>query len=147
MFLRKIRDEKGTVLLWSVGLFGVSLLVLGVLISVASYFGETREFQSELEIAATNSSNQLDFTDFYNSGVLDEIVFDESNLIGEISSELATYVHRHGKYVISYWRVEGNEFWLELEKAWDSPFGNFAVLPKNISASVHMSLDENRHAQ
>ena len=147
MLRRNSEAEKGTVLLWSVGMFGISLLVLGVLISIASYFSQTREFQSQLEIASANSSDLLDFTDFYVSGAIEDISFEESRLIGGINAELAPYVHDHGKYAISYWRVDGREFWLELSKPWDSPFGNFAVLPKNILARVHMSLDENRHLQ
>ena len=147
MLRRNSEAENGTVLLWSVGMFGISLLVLGVLISIASYFSQTREFQSQLEIASANSSDQLDFTNFYISGAIEDVTFDETSLIGGINAELATYVHDHGKYAITFWKVDGREFWLELSKPWESPFGNFAVLPKNISARVHMSLDENRHVQ
>jgi hypothetical protein len=147
LLLKNAKTEEGTVLLWSVGLFGVSLLVLGVLISVASYFSETRELQSQLEISATNSSDQLDFTDFYLSGNLENIIFDEASLLGGIGVEMSSYVRRHGNYSITYWRVDKREYWLEIAKTWQSPFGNFAVLPKVITASVHISLDENRHAQ
>lgn len=140
-------SEQGTVLLWSIGLFGVSLMVLGVLISVASFFSETRELQTNLEISAINASDRLDFTDFFNSGLVDEIVFEEEKLLSAISAEMSAYVRKHGKYEITYWQVNGREFWLEISKPWKSPFGNFSVLPEALAASIHVSLDQNRHAQ
>ncbi len=147
MFRKNIRSESGTVLLWTIGVFSVSLLVLGALISLTSYFSQSMELQSKLEIATTNASDHLDFETFYQTGDIEDVVFFESEMLAAVAIDLMQIKREFGSYQILEWRVIGNEFWIEISHPWHPPLGDFSVLPNVVTAKVHLKLDSNRHLQ
>jgi hypothetical protein len=148
MFHKQIKqNQDGTILLWTVGVFSVSLLVLAGLISLASYFSQTLELGSRLEVSAANASDRLDFTNFYITGDVRDVVFEDASLLDSITRDLKENDRDFGAFKILNWRVEGREFWLEISRPWDSPLGDFIVLPREVTASVHLKLDSNRHLQ
>jgi hypothetical protein len=142
-----LQTENGTILLWTIGVFSVSLLVLAGLMSIASYFSQTMELQSRLELSATNASDRLDYSNFYLTGEISDVVFEDASLLIAITKDLKNFGKDFERFKILSWRVEGREFWLEISHPWVSPIGNFSVLPDSVTASVHLKLDSNRHLQ
>jgi hypothetical protein len=141
------RNDSGTILLWVIGVFVVSIFVFGALISLASYVVQTLDFQSVLEISATNASDQLNFSNFYLTGNIEDVVFEDAALLADITKDLNRAEDDFSQFKIENWRVDSHQFWLEISHPWTSPLGDFEILPKRITASVHITLDSNRHLQ
>lgn len=144
---KAIHSESGTVLLWVVGIFSVSLLVLAALISVAGYFSSAVEWQSRVELALTNASDQITLSAFETSGDIQDIYFDESLLLDSVLNEVSEVVKRPKQISINYFKCSGREVWIELAYPWKSPIGDFKVLPTQLVAKAHLTLDSNRHLQ
>ncbi len=147
MFRKRFKDSiEGTVLLWTIGVFSVSLLVLAAVFSAASYFSEKLELQARLEIIATNSSKEINFEDFYQTGRVEDLTFDEAGIVSNLLYEFSKSLKYRNIEIIDA-QFRGQQFWIEISLPWQSPLGDFELLPKEVTAKVHLRLDSNRHLQ
>jgi hypothetical protein len=105
------------------------------------------DLQSRLELSATNASDRLDYSNFYLTGEITDVVFEDASLLNAITKDLKAIGREFDRFRILTWRVEGREFRLEISHTWVSPIGNFSVLPDSVTASVYLKLDSNRHLQ
>lgn len=142
---KEFTKEDGTVMLWVIAIFSISLFVLAALFSVSNYFSNAMEWQSKVEMAVTNASDQIDLSSFEKSGEISDIAFDSSGMLRKIQNELQRHVSNPEKIVVKRWKVEGGEVWIHLSYPWTSPLGEFDVLPKDLEAKVHLTLDSQRH--
>lgn len=127
-------------------MFSVSLLVLAAIFSLSSYFSNKLELQTRLEIAATNAVHKIDFDSFYLTGNIEDLSFDESAVVANIMNEFSKS-RKYRQVEVVKAKFEGLQFWIEVSMPWVSPLGGFEVMPKFISAKMHLSLDSNRHLQ
>ncbi|MEY3277679.1 MAG: hypothetical protein RLZZ426_165 [Actinomycetota bacterium] len=69
----RLRHSNGSVLLWTLGCFFISLLVIMTTISIVSYSQSQRELQHLTDAAAMSAANQLYVTTYATSGRYEDI--------------------------------------------------------------------------
>lgn len=147
LFPRNFSDSKeGTILLWTIGVFAVSLLVLATVFSLASYFSGQIELQSKLELFLTNSSENLDFDAFYLSGNPRDVEFNSDLVLASVLKDFRR-IPKYRNIKVVRWESTGQELWVQVSCPWDSPLGSFEILPESMTANVHLKMDSNRQLQ
>jgi len=124
----------------------VSLFLLAAIFSLASYFTSKLELQSKLELVLTNSSQNLDFEKFYQSGNPNDVTFDANLMLAKIKRDFRQ-IRKYRNLEVLKWNVKDQTLWIEVTCPWKSPIGSFEILPDSITAMVHLKMDSNRHLQ
>ncbi len=75
----RLRHSNGSVLLWTLGCFFISLLVIMTTISIMSVSQSQRELQHLTDAAALSAANQLFLTTYTNTGTYEDITISSSS--------------------------------------------------------------------
>lgn len=134
-----IRKDDGSVLLWALGCFVISLMVIVTAVSVADVSQTQREFQNLTDAAALAAANQIATDAFLVSGDFNDLAIDAS-----AARTRATRVLQLGKLDISLrsLAVSGMEVSITTSTKWSPSWSWFGIKRKTLTAEAKASVDQ-----
>jgi uncharacterized membrane protein len=134
-----IRKDDGSVLLWALGCFVISLMVIVTAVSVADVSQTQRELQNLTDAAALAAANQIATDAFLVSGDFNDLAIDASE-----ARTRATRVLQLGKLDISLrsLAVSGMEVSITTSTKWSPSWSWFGIKRKTLTAEAKASVDQ-----
>lgn len=121
----KIKDDRGSVLLFGVGLGVVTLLILTTAINIAALWVTRTKLDSIADATALAATRSIDVLQIYETGVLDHIKLDGN----QARQQALNYLNRLGNdsevvmLRLESLEVSGNSVSLRLSASAQLPFG------------------------
>jgi uncharacterized membrane protein len=133
-----LRKSDGSVLLWTLGCFFISLMVIMTAISVAGASQAQRELQNLTDAAALAAANQLATEAFFASGDLNDLTIDLTK-----ARIRAARVFQVGKLDISLRSIEvsGMEVSIATSTTWTPQWSWFGIKRRILTAEAKASVD------
>ena len=135
----RLRQESGTVLLWTLGCFFVSLLVIMTTISIMSVSQSQRELQHLTDAAALSAANQLYVSTYTTTGKYEDITVSS----GAARTAAADWlINRDSAVSIVSFTKSGMTLTLNTSKNWLPLWPWFGGKAQKLTATATVGVDQ-----